>query len=144
MILANDHIQRSHQLTARGKDELLIDTVAENMLRWTRIQSTLSEQLSQAREFVSQYQKFSETRQFSDQINETIDSLERDVSNQIDKLEQTFRDLLQIVSGTQRAQTTTNDVGICLDVDQRSAPVNEPSNQYEEAELDNGSIPAFI
>ncbi|PLB43650.1 ankyrin [Aspergillus steynii IBT 23096] len=87
---------RSHQLTARGKDELLIDTVAENMLRWTRIQGTLAEQLNQAREFVSQYQRFSETRQFSEQINRTIDSLEREVSNQIDKLEQTFRDLLQI------------------------------------------------
>ncbi|KAK1144042.1 hypothetical protein N8T08_005952 [Aspergillus melleus] len=87
---------RSHQLTARGKDELLIDTVAENMLIWTRIQGTLAEQLSQAREFVSQYQRFSETRQFSEQINRKIDSLERDVSSQIDKLEQTFRDLLQI------------------------------------------------
>lgn len=77
---------------------MLIDTVAENMLRWTRIQGTLAEQLHQAREFVSQYQRFSETRQFSEEINRTIDSLEREVSNQIDKLEQTFRDLLQIVS----------------------------------------------
>ncbi|RHZ64276.1 ankyrin repeat domain-containing protein [Aspergillus thermomutatus] len=55
---------RSHQLNARGKDDLLIDAVAENMQQWTRIQGTLEEQLSQARHFVSQYQRYSETRRF--------------------------------------------------------------------------------
>ncbi|KMK60901.1 ankyrin repeat protein [Aspergillus fumigatus Z5] len=55
---------RSHQLTARGKDDLLIDAVAENMQQWTRLQGTLEEQLSQARHFVSQYQRYSETRRF--------------------------------------------------------------------------------
>jgi hypothetical protein len=95
---ANTSLQRSHQLTARGKDESLIDTVAENMRQWTRLQGTLKEQLDQARVFVSQYQRFSETRRFSDQMNETLGSLDRDISGQIDKLEQTVRDLLQIVS----------------------------------------------
>lgn len=87
---------RSHQLTARGKDDLLIDAVAENMQQWTRLQGTLEEQLSQARHFVSQYQRYSETRRFSEQMHQTIDAAERDIQNQVDKLEQTMRDLLQI------------------------------------------------
>ncbi|PLN84302.1 ankyrin repeat-containing domain protein [Aspergillus taichungensis] len=87
---------RSHQLTARGKDDVLIDTVAESMLQWTHIQGILSEQLSQARSFVSQYQRFSETRRFSEKMSEIIDALDRDVTAQIEKLEQTVRDILQI------------------------------------------------
>lgn len=87
---------RSHQLTARGRDDLLIDAVAENMLQWTHIQGILADQLSQIRGFVSNYQGFSETRKFSEQMNEIINLLDRDISTQIDKLEQTVRDLLQI------------------------------------------------
>ncbi|KAH1724127.1 hypothetical protein KXX25_000846 [Aspergillus fumigatus] len=73
---------RSHQLTARGKDDLLIDAVAENMQQWTRLQGTLEEQLSQARHFVSQYQRYSETRRFSEQMHQIIDAAERDIQNQ--------------------------------------------------------------
>ncbi|KAF7161585.1 hypothetical protein CNMCM5623_007120 [Aspergillus felis] len=73
---------RSHQLTARGKDDLLIDAVAENMQQWTRIQGALEEQLSQARRFVSQYQRYSETRRFSEQMHQTINAAERDIQNQ--------------------------------------------------------------
>ncbi|KAF9885096.1 hypothetical protein FE257_000736 [Aspergillus nanangensis] len=87
---------RSHQLTARGRDDLLIDAVAENMLQWTHIQGILADQMSQIRTFVAQYQGFSETRRFSEQIHETIHAFDRDISTQIDKLEQTVRDLLQI------------------------------------------------
>ncbi|KAA8651885.1 uncharacterized protein ATNIH1004_000783 [Aspergillus tanneri] len=96
---------RSHQLTARGKDDRLIDTVAEKMLIWTHIQGTLANQLNQARNFVMQYQHFSETRHFSDQMSHTIDTFDRDVSSQIEKLEQMFRDLLQI----EFAWTTINE-----------------------------------
>lgn len=71
--------------------------IAENMLRWTQIQGTLSDQVTEARSFVSQYQRFSETRHFSENMNTVIDLLERDVSSQIEKLEQIVRDLLQIV-----------------------------------------------
>jgi len=67
------------------------------MLKWTQIQGTLAAQVTEARSFVSQYQRFSETRHFSENINKTIDLLERDVSNQIEKMEQIVRDLLQIV-----------------------------------------------
>lgn len=67
------------------------------MLQWTHIQGILADQLSQARRFVSSYQGFSETRKFSEQMNDMINSLDRDISTQIDKLEQTVRDLLQIV-----------------------------------------------
>ncbi|RHZ71842.1 hypothetical protein CDV55_108739 [Aspergillus turcosus] len=73
---------RSHQLTARGKDGLLIDAVAENMQQWTRIQGALEEQLNQARHFVSQYQRYSETRRFSERMHETIDAAERDIHGQ--------------------------------------------------------------
>ncbi|GIK04498.1 hypothetical protein Aspvir_008581 [Aspergillus viridinutans] len=73
---------RSHQLTVRGKDDLLIDAVAENMQQWTRIQGALEEQLSQARHFVSQYQRYSETRRFSEQMHQTINAAERDIQNQ--------------------------------------------------------------
>lgn len=67
------------------------------MLQWTQIQATLSDQLTQARSFVTQYERFSETRRFGEQMGQTLDSLEREVSSQIDKLEQIVRDLLQIV-----------------------------------------------
>ncbi|PYH99293.1 hypothetical protein BO71DRAFT_221224 [Aspergillus ellipticus CBS 707.79] len=87
---------RTHQLTARGKDDRLIDSIAESMQEWTRIQGTLAEQLSQARTFVTQYQRFSETRRLSEQMHEMIHGLDREISGQIDKLEQTVRDLLQI------------------------------------------------
>lgn len=89
--------QRSRQLTARGKNGHLIDTIAENMLKWTQIQGTLADQVTEARNFVSQYQRFSETRHFSENMNRSIDLLDRDVSGQIEKLEQVVRDLLQIV-----------------------------------------------
>lgn len=68
------------------------------MQQWTRLQGTLEEQLSQARHFVSQYQRYSETRRFSEQMHQIIDAAERDIQNQVDKLEQTMRDLLQIAS----------------------------------------------
>ncbi|PYI08660.1 hypothetical protein BO78DRAFT_428018 [Aspergillus sclerotiicarbonarius CBS 121057] len=87
---------RTHQLTARGKDDRLIDSIAESMQQWTQIQATLAEQLSQARNFVTQYQRFSETRKFSEKMQDTIHGLDREISGQIDKLEQTVRDLLQI------------------------------------------------
>ncbi|PWY73119.1 hypothetical protein BO94DRAFT_549919 [Aspergillus sclerotioniger CBS 115572] len=87
---------RTHQLTSRGKDDRLIDSIAESMQQWTQLQARLAEQLSQARDFVSQYQRFSETRKFSEQMQDTIDGLDREISGQIDKLEQTVRDLLQI------------------------------------------------
>ncbi|EAW07610.1 uncharacterized protein ACLA_023240 [Aspergillus clavatus NRRL 1] len=89
---------RTHQLTARGKDDLLIDAVAEKMQQWTRIQGTLEEQLSQARHFVSQYQRYSETHRLSESMNGIINTMERDIHGQIEKLEQTMRDLLQIAS----------------------------------------------
>jgi hypothetical protein len=96
--LTRTTVQRSHQLTTRGRDESLIDTVAENMRGWTQLRGVLREQLDQARAFVSQYQRFSETSRFGGHMNETIDALDRDISGQIDKLEQTVRDILQIVS----------------------------------------------
>lgn len=89
--------QRTHQLTARGKDDRLIDSIAESMQQWTQIQAALAEQLSQARNFVTQYQRFSETRKFSEKMQGMIDGLDKEISGQIDKLEQTVRDLLQIV-----------------------------------------------
>lgn len=67
------------------------------MLKWTQIQGILVDQLTQARRFVTEYQRFSETRQFSETMNASINSLEKDVSSQVDKLEQIVRDLLQIV-----------------------------------------------
>ncbi|GLB06206.1 hypothetical protein AtubIFM57258_001503 [Aspergillus tubingensis] len=87
---------RTHQLTARGKDDRLIDSIAESMQQWTQIQASLAEQLSQARYFVTQYQRFSETRKFSEKMQIMIDGLDKEISGQIDKLEQTVRDLLQI------------------------------------------------
>ncbi|PYH87037.1 hypothetical protein BO82DRAFT_349574 [Aspergillus uvarum CBS 121591] len=66
------------------------------MQRWTHVQGLLAEQLSQVRDFVAQYQRFSETRRFTEQMQDMISELERDISGQIDKLEQTVRDLLQI------------------------------------------------
>lgn len=89
--------QRTHQLTARGKDDRLIDSIAESMQQWTQIQAALAEQLGQARNFVTQYQRFSETRKFSERMQSMIDGLDKEISGQIDKLEQTVRDLLQIV-----------------------------------------------
>ncbi|GKZ29624.1 hypothetical protein AbraIFM66950_005778 [Aspergillus brasiliensis] len=87
---------RTHQLTARGKDDRLIDSIAESMQQWTQIQAALAEQLGQARNFVTQYQRFSETRKFSERMQSMIDGLDKEISGQIDKLEQTVRDLLQI------------------------------------------------
>ncbi|RAK79474.1 uncharacterized protein BO72DRAFT_45817 [Aspergillus fijiensis CBS 313.89] len=87
---------RTHQLSARGKDDRLIDSIAKHMQRWTHVQGLLAEQLSQVRDFVTQYQRFSETRKFTEQMQDMISELERDISGQIDKLEQTVRDLLQI------------------------------------------------
>ena len=67
------------------------------MQQWTQLQATLAEQLTQARHFVTQYQRFSETRKFSEQMQDTIHGLDREISGQIEKLEQTVRDMLQIV-----------------------------------------------
>lgn len=67
------------------------------MLKWTQIQGILVDQLTQASNFVTEYQRFSETRQFREIMNGSINSLEKDVSSQVDKLEQIVRDLLQIV-----------------------------------------------
>jgi hypothetical protein len=112
-------------LTARGEDDLLIDTIAESMLQWTHLQGVLEEQLSQARTFVSEYQTFAETRQLRNTLNEIIDTFEQDVSGQIDKLEQAIRDLLQIVSDYRAGKRvihlsplTTYFLGICMGFDQ--------------------------
>ena len=62
------------------------------------MQWMLEDQLNQAREFVSQYQAFTESRQLSEHMGKIITTFEHDVSNQIDKMEQGIRDLLQVVS----------------------------------------------
>ncbi|KAB8261316.1 ankyrin repeat-containing domain protein [Aspergillus pseudonomiae] len=87
---------RSYQLAAAGKDDLLIDAIAGNMQKWTQMQWMLEDQLNQAREFVSQYQAFTESRQLSEHMGKIITTFEHDVSNQIDKMEQGIRDLLQV------------------------------------------------
>lgn len=87
---------RSYQLAAAGKDDFLIDAIAGNMQKWTELQWVLEDQLNQAREFVSQYQTFTESRQLSEHMGKIINTFEHDVSSQIDKMEQGIRDLLQV------------------------------------------------
>ncbi|KAF7617896.1 ankyrin repeat-containing domain protein [Aspergillus flavus] len=87
---------RSYQLTAAGKDDFLIDAIAGNMQKWTQMQWMLEDQLNQAREFVAQYQTFTESRQLSEYMGKIITAFEHDVSSQIDKMEQGIRDLLQV------------------------------------------------
>ncbi|KAE8371733.1 hypothetical protein BDV26DRAFT_275464 [Aspergillus bertholletiae] len=87
---------RSYQLAAGGKDDLLIDAIAGNMQKWTQMQWMLEDQLNQAREFVAQYQTFTESRNLSEYMSKIITAFEHDVSSQIDKMEQGIRDLLQV------------------------------------------------
>lgn len=90
------------------------------MQQWTQVQASLAEQLSQARYFVTQYQRFSETRKFSEKMQSMIDGLDKEISGQIDKLEQTVRDLLQIVRfpSWQLMSVRLILVGICVGVNQ--------------------------
>ncbi|KAE8131502.1 ankyrin repeat-containing domain protein [Aspergillus pseudotamarii] len=85
-----------HLLAAAGKDDFLIDAIAGNMQRWTQMQWMLEDQLNQAKEFVAQYQTFTESRQLSEYMGKIITTFEHDVSCQIDKMEQGIRDLLQV------------------------------------------------
>ena len=96
------------------------------------MQWMLEDQLSQAKEFVSQYQTFTESRQLSEYMGKIITTFEHDISCQIDKMEQGIRDLLQVVSGyflplcggPEDLIVTRYCAGICVGVNQRSSPVD--------------------
>lgn len=64
-----------------------------------------------------------------------------DVGQQLQSLDQTVRDLLQLVSHLARFSITANESGIRLGFNQRGSQVDKPSHQYETTQLDYSMQP---
>jgi hypothetical protein len=97
-------IQRREQLDARGKSPELLDRLASDAQRWDDLRRNLRAQVSEANEFATNYcQKYTSTDVLKDVLKDvkgSIDAFDVEVGSRIGELDQTVRDLLQIVSIT--------------------------------------------
>ena len=90
--------QRRDQLSWEGKNPEIIGHLAKDAKRWTEFRSSLQDQVREAQNFAVEYsQRYNEYQALKD-MEHVIGEFESRVSNQINVLDQTVRDLLQIVS----------------------------------------------
>jgi hypothetical protein len=91
-------MQRLDQLLKKGKSSELIHRLAEDALEWAKFRSILQDQVNTAREFGVKYSGRYEKDNGLKDLQKTINNFEKNVNDRISKIDQTVRDLLQIVS----------------------------------------------
>jgi hypothetical protein len=90
--------QRLSQLRWEGKNPELIGYLANDAQRWTKFRGSLQDQVRRAQKFAMEYsQRYNENKTPKD-MQQVISEFESRVSDRINELDQTVRDLLQIVS----------------------------------------------
>jgi hypothetical protein len=90
--------QRLSQLRSEGKNPELIGYLANDAQRWAKFRSSLQDQVRSAREFAMEYNRRYNEKKTLKYMPQEIGELESTVSDRMNDLDQTVRDLLQIVS----------------------------------------------
>jgi hypothetical protein len=90
--------QRLEQLNARGSSALLIRCLASEAQGCASMRSTLRNQTSSAHNFVSEYCRAYDENKGEATMRAAIDGFADEVYEQIGRLDQTVKDLLQFVS----------------------------------------------
>lgn len=102
-------LQRLYQLRWEGKNPGLIGYLANDAQRWAEFRSSLQDQVRRARKFAVEYgQRYNENQIPKDTL-QVIGEFESRVSDLINELDQTVRDLLQIV-GTLTIPTISSEL----------------------------------
>ena len=91
-------IQRLDQLVSKGTSPELIDRLAKDAQKYTEFRSILQSQVREAKKFVTDYCQRYNANKIPKDIELLTDEFEFSVNNRIGQLDQTVRDLLQIVS----------------------------------------------
>ncbi|KAF3389537.1 Ankyrin-1 [Penicillium rolfsii] len=95
-----DSIQRREQLDAKGKSPELLDRLADDARRWDDFRRSLRAQVKAASDFTTTYCKKYTSTDVPENVKRLIDEFDVDIGSRIGELDQTVRDLLQIVSVT--------------------------------------------
>jgi hypothetical protein len=101
--------QRADQLRSEGKNPKLIGYLANDAQKWTQFRSSLQDQVREAQKFAVEYGQRYNENQTSKDMQQVIGEFESRVGDRINELDQTVRDLLQIVS-TLTIPTTSSEL----------------------------------
>lgn len=82
----------------KGKNPKLTHRLADDAQTWAKLRSILQDQVGVARNFVADYGRRYNANQIPKCLKQSIDEFEVKVNDRISQLDQTVRDLLQIVS----------------------------------------------
>ena len=116
------------QLSSRGNNVNLIHELAEDALILARLRSALRVYVRSARNFVAEYCRLYDQKNGSTIMNAAIDQYENEINEQIKSLDQTVKEILQLViilrSGIRRRYCTDCE-GIRLGLHQRGSSINK-------------------
>lgn len=90
-------LQRLDQLRDKGQNREMIHRLAEDAKEWARLRVILQGQIQVARDFSAEHCR----RYNADKgkvVQRALDSFSDEVGSQLDQLDQTVKDLLQLVS----------------------------------------------
>jgi uncharacterized protein Yka (UPF0111/DUF47 family) len=83
-------------LFAKGQNPNLINLLAEDALIWAKFRSNLQLQVDTAKDFARLIMPYSDEEHLND-LQDFIERFSQDINKSIDELDQTIRDLLQLV-----------------------------------------------
>lgn len=114
--------------SSEGKNPELIDELAKDAQKWAEFRSSLQAQVHKANDFAREYGQRYNKIQISKDTQQVIEEFESGVNDRLNELDQTVRDLLQIVSSltipTFRASLSSY-TGVCLSLAHRDQNLDQ-------------------
>jgi hypothetical protein len=113
LLINSSTTQRLDQLSEEGKNPDLIRRLANDAKKWAEFRDSLRDQAYRAKEFVLGYgQRYNESQSVK-KLQQLIDEFESSINNRIGRLDQTVRDLSQIVSSVDYFLSISVELTFC-------------------------------